>query len=180
MEHTVRRAREPDLWGVRRALANAWRVGYDGVIDGATLRERTADLEAFYPRERFLDKLTDDRLAYFLASVGGDVAGVCTVNWAPDNTHDFVPDGAAQLRSVYVDPAYWREGVGTALYEAGVDRLRALPSQPERLYVEVLAANDHAHGFYEAVGFEHHAEGTVTLFGESHATDRLRRTTGSL
>lgn len=180
MEHTVRRAREADIWGVRRALANAWRVGYDGVIDEATLRERTADLEAFYPRERFADKLADDRLVYLVASVAGDVAGVCTVNWAPDNTHDFVPDGDAQLRSVYVDPAYWREGIGTALYEAGVDRLRDLSDPPDRLHVEALAANDRARGFYEAVGFDPDAEGTVTLFGETHATDRLRRPTGSL
>ncbi len=160
--------------GVQRALANSWRVGYDGLIDEATLRERTADLDEFYPPDRYEAKLADDRLAYFVAVSAGDVAGVCTVNWAPDNTHDFVPDGDAQLRSLYLDPAYWREGIGTALYEACADRLRDLVDSPDRLYVEVLAANDRARGFYEAVGFESYAEGTVTLFGETHATDRLR------
>lgn len=175
MDYTVRRAREGDRRGVQRALANSWRVGYDGLVDGTTLRERTADPGAFYPSDRLADKLADDRLAYFVAVSAGDVAGLCTVNWGPDNTHEFVPGGAAQLRSPYLDPAYWRHGIGTALYEACVDRLRDIADTPDRLHVEVLAANDHARGFYEAVGFESYAKGTVTLYGETLVTDRLRR-----
>lgn len=175
VNYTVRRASEADLRGVQRALANSWRVGYDGVIDRMTLREQTADLDEFYPPDRFADKLADDRLAYFVAVSADDVAGVCTVNWALDNTHAFVPDGAAQLRSLYLDPAYWRHGIGTALYEASLDHLRDLATTPDRLHVEVLAANDRAGGFYEAVGFEPYATGTVTLYGETFPTDRLRQ-----
>lgn len=178
MEHTVRRARDTDLRGIQRALANSWRVGYDGVIDETTLREQTADLDEFYPRERFADKLDDDRLACFVAISAGDVAGICTVNWAPDNTHEFVPSGAAQLRSLYPDPAYWRQGIDTTLYEAGVDWLRSLDETSARLYVEVLATNDRARGFYEAVDLEPYAEGTVTLYGQTYATNRLRQSIG--
>lgn len=144
MAFTVRTARSADLQGVRRALANSWRVGYDDVLDPERLREHTADLAAFYPAERFERKLDDGRLRFLVAVAGGDVAGAATADWGPNNTHEFVPAGAAQPRSAYVDPAYWRNGAGTALTERALSTLRSLDAPPGELYVEVLADNDRA------------------------------------
>ena len=139
MAFTVRTARSADLQGVRRALANSWRVGYDGVLDPERLREHTADLAAFYPAERFERKLDDGRLRFLVAVAGGDVASAATADWGPDNTHEFVPAGAAQLRSAYVDPAYWRDGAGTALTERALSTLRSLDAPPGELYVEICS-----------------------------------------
>jgi len=171
MEHAVRRARRGDLRGIQRAVANAWRVGYDGVIDAETLRAETGDPTAFYPAERFERKLDDDRLAVLVAGSRGDVAGIATANWGPENTHEFVPAGEAQLRSLYLDPAYWRAGIGTALYRAAV---AALPAGPETLHVEVLSANDRARAFYESVGFKRYDTREIALYG-TRSTELLRQ-----
>ena len=69
----------------------------------------------------------------------GSVVGFAT--WAS-------ADGVTELEDLFVDPAWRRRGLATALVSHIVDVLRA---QGVR-YLEVTA-NPHAQGFYHAAGF---------------------------
>ena len=57
-------------------------------------------------------------------------------------------DGVTELEDLFVDPAWRRRGVATALVSRIVDVLRAQGAR----CLEVTA-NPHAQGFYQAAGF---------------------------
>lgn len=172
--HEVRRARRSDLSAIRTAVARSWREGYDGVLDPDRLASLTEDPEEFYPADRFASKLDDDDLAFLVAVPAGEdePRGVGTVNWGAENTHEFVPGGESQFRSVYVDPDWWDEGLGTALFEAGLEHL---PDGVGVLWVEVLDENGRGRGFYRSLGFEGVDAREIDLYGETHRTRILRR-----
>ncbi|MXR41148.1 GNAT family N-acetyltransferase [Halobaculum sp. WSA2] len=168
---TVRVAVEDDLNEVQETLAGSWRRGYDGVVDADALTEATVDPAEFYPAERFERKRAADDLLFLVAVADERVVGVCNVARGESHTHAFVPDDAAQLRAVYVDPAHWGAGVGTALVRRGTDDIDGGTC----VYVECLAANERGRRFYESLGFERYDGGTVDLFDGAHPTDRFTR-----
>lgn len=78
-------------------------------------------------------------------------------------------EDAVQMRSVYVDPAYWRKGVGTELIEDG---LYKTPDGLKEVHVEVLAENEQGREFYNSLGFKRYSSGSVDLAGRELATVR--------
>jgi ribosomal protein S18 acetylase RimI-like enzyme len=64
-----------------------------------------------------------------------------------------------EVYGCYVDPAYWRQGVGSALMTAALERLGA--AYPQAV-LWVLAENARARSFYEWHGW--HADGARKMF----------------
>ena len=99
----------------------------------------------------------DDRPGTFhLAAVaGGRVLGVVTFTPQPLETR---PDAyAVQLRGMATEPDARATGAGRAVFEAGVERLRAAG------YAVLWAkARDSALGFYERMGMHAEGDGYVT------------------
>lgn len=172
MKLAIRRARTDDLSGIQRAIANSWREGYGDLLPAETLHELTDSPAEFYPKDRYHDKLSDDRLLYLVALSDDEVAGIVNCCWGDANTHDFVDPGDCQVRSLYLDPQYWRQGIGTALLNESADRL---PPTLDTLIVEVLSQNYRGCAFYESVGFEPVSTGTIELYGGSFDTQIYRR-----
>lgn len=172
MNKTIRRATEDDISGIQRAVANSWRQGYDGLISEETLVELTDSPTEFYPEDRFQRKLNDDKLLFFVALAGDEVAGIINFCWGEENTHNFVKQDGCQIRSLYLDPQFWRSGFGTALFETG---LKGCPLSVDKLFVEVLSANKQGCAFYESVGFSHYSGRTITLYSEDFETELYQR-----
>lgn len=172
MTHTVRRAVQDDVGDVQRSIAASWQDAYADVLDAERLRELTADPTEFYPEDRFRKKLSDDDLAYLVALVDGEVVGIVNVCWAEGNTHDFVVEGSAQVRSLYIHPDYWDRGIGSALLAEGS---AAQPDDIDRQFVECLADNRRARGFYEAREFEWIDEDEIDLYGVTCRTVVYKR-----
>lgn len=172
MTQTIRRATQSDLSGIQRAVANSWRQGYSGVIHEETLVELTNSPAEFYPENRFQEKLSDDELLFLVALIDGEIAGTINFCWGEKNTHEFVGSGGCQIRSLYIDPKFWRNGLGSALFEAGLEEL---PSQLDGLAVEVLSANERGCRFHESIGFGHFGSRTITLYGENLETKLYQR-----
>jgi GNAT superfamily N-acetyltransferase len=90
----------------------------------------------------------DRAVTMLLAEEEGRLLGftVCGESRDPD-----APPPAGQIRTLFVAPARWRRGVGTALMGAALDDLR------ERGYTHAtvwsFAANERANAFYERHGF---------------------------
>lgn len=58
---------------------------------------------------------------------------------------------AAEIFSIYLDPSVWRDGIGSALLDAGIAALRA--DGPTPIVLWVLDGNERACRFYESRGW---------------------------
>jgi len=108
----------------------------------ATELARTAKAHWGYPPE-WLEAWRDDlmvtadgieRHATFVASIEGEIVGVCQLQQSDDHT---------MLEHVWVDPARHRQGVGRALVEYARERARG---------VIAIVADPNAEEFYTKLG----------------------------
>ncbi len=164
MNYEIREVEESDLEDIQELNIESWLKTYSDIIP-----EKKMKKEIGYPRERLLEKKNDDRLVFLVAEVQGKVVGTINFCWSEDNTHEFVDteENEAQLRSVYLHPDYWNEGIGTKLFRRGLERL---PEDKKLLKVESLAENDIGRGFYDKLGFEVVGHSEVDLFGDRYPT----------
>ena len=110
--------------------------------------QREACVEAFphiYPPERYpfpdddvravwREALADPDVEAYVAEEGGATVGCVSV-------------GDVFLRTLYVVPARWRSGVGTALHDLALERLRARGCDEAKLWT--LEENWNARRYYE-------------------------------
>jgi GNAT superfamily N-acetyltransferase len=107
--------------------------------------------------------------AVLVATTDGAVVGFCAVA-APSRDGDG-DERVAGIGAIYVDPDFWRGGVGRALMEVALGDLRAAGWHAVTLWV--LAENHRAREFYAQFGFE--PDGAETAHeGSGQAEIRLR------
>jgi ribosomal protein S18 acetylase RimI-like enzyme len=171
----IRRARPADLRGIRRTVIESWNAAYADVLAAAALPDAD-DAEAFLPRDALRTVMWTQEVLFLVADAGGTVVGEAQFATGPW-VHEFVADddGEAQLQSLYVRPDRWREGAGSRLIEAGIDRL---DDDYDAVVVEVLAGNEAGRRFYRQQGFEAVDERTVELAGERYPSTIMRRSIG--
>ena len=85
-------------------------------------------------RTEWQRSLGDQDVETFVAEVGGEPIGSVSI-------------GGNFLRTLYVLPAHWRTGVGTALHDHALERLRARGCTRARLWT--LEENWNARRYYE-------------------------------
>lgn len=127
----------PEIADVARA---AWHAAYDDVLGPDAVDDTVDD---WYDERELRDGVDGP---CFLVAETEDVVGFAHAAELADQS------GVAELYRLYVHPACWRNGIGSALLarverelrECGVDRLQTV----------VLAANDVGLSFYEPRGFE--------------------------
>ena len=143
----MREATPEDTEAIVSVTAAGWREAYRGIVSAEKL--------AALPIERWrhevsvgLRRPVDDAFTY-VGEIDGAFAGYCFVA-APARDAD---SGAqvAELVAMYVDPAYWRRGIGHALMQAALDRLAGLPYSEAVLWT--FAENERAVAFYERHGW---------------------------
>jgi len=125
--------------------------------------QRDASLEALahvfppelypYPMDdvtrRWEDSFADTEITVLVADEDGMAAGVagCRDEW---------------LDGLYVLPQFWSRGVGRALHDDVLERLRAAGC--ERCHLWVLEHNDRARRFYERLGWAENGTSRVVPF----------------
>ncbi|OLZ39926.1 GCN5 family acetyltransferase [Natrinema saccharevitans] len=157
MSRTVRPATVDDVWAVHEIARESWHAAYDDVLGSQRVDAVVDEWYAIGDLESSIAAATGREDAAFLVAErpdddGGDEprmdADRCgfahAVPWPEDTSVAF-------LARLYVHPAVWNEGVGTALLEA---LEAALAETAERLRLAVLAANDVGIAFYESRGFD--------------------------
>lgn len=157
-EPTLRRADTDDVPGIQRVARAGWHAAYDDLLGSDTVDECVDD---WYATESLTEPITDDDTVFLVATVDGRVVGYASTGPTGPNR----PDDVAGLHSIYVHPDRWGDGVGSALLDACVARLRDRGF--ERLVLRVLDGNDVGIGFYRARGFECVDETTTELAGRS-------------
>ncbi|MGQ3722719.1 GNAT family N-acetyltransferase [Natrialba aegyptia] len=159
----IRPAYNEDIKDIQQLLVASWRHGYDGIIPEEKLRNLTTDPTEFYPEERFDKKRTDSELIYLVGAIEGKVVGIVNVCSGSHNTQEFVPDNAVQIRSLYVHPDVWRDGVGTQLVTNSLQHVDGYPT----VVVECLEMNCRGRKFYSSLEFKEYDSRTIDLYGQS-------------
>lgn len=76
------------------------------------------------------------------------------------NRDPFADPGTGEVYAIYVDPVFWRRGVGSSLLTRAVKDLGARGYTSATLWV--LSANEAGRRFYERLGWE--ADGSTKLY----------------
>lgn len=143
---TIRTAETPDIDQLVRFEGALFTVD-------AVVHEPLADptWPAREGRQDFERLLADGRC---LVLVADGPTGVCVghlVGYLAEPSPTRVPATYAVLRSLYVDPAHQRSGIGTALVDGFLGW--ASGHGCAEAHVDAYAANTGAHAFYERHGF---------------------------
>ncbi len=137
----------------------SWRAAYAGLMPQDLLDSMSVDNGA----ARFEQSIAADPpgSALLVVEEQGSVRGFAAIG--PDRTAE---PGRGELYAIYLHPAWFRRGAGSALMSEAVTRLRSWGHDVAILWV--LEANQPARRFYEAVGWETDGRTKVDLgFGYS-------------
>jgi GNAT superfamily N-acetyltransferase len=123
----------------------AWQAAYRGIIPDERLDRLSPRRNAERRRQRFAEDSV--RGTELVAEVGGRIAGF--VMYGPPR--DEVPAGWGELWVINLHPDFWRQGIGSRLFAAAEDGLRACGYS--RGYLWVLEGNQRAIDFYIGRGW---------------------------
>lgn len=143
----VRPANIEDVSAVAEISVRSWRKGYAGQVaqsylDGLTVERRAQSVARMLQRSRWPER------AFLVAEVtAGPVVGFANVR--PNEDDDV--RGLGEVQALYVDPAWWRQGVGRALLQASLGLLRTAGHTEAVLWV--LVSNEGARRFYSVQGW---------------------------
>ncbi|MDZ7702549.1 MAG: GNAT family N-acetyltransferase [Halobacteriales archaeon] len=165
---------EQDVRELTVAHGRAWRAAYEGILPESVIRRVEAEEPPADRVQADLDRLTGygPGRVLVVTDASDTVRGYAVFRWPADETKDSVRPNEAELKELYVDPDRWGEGYGTALLEAGIERM---PDDVDSLALETLEGNDVGAGFYEARGFERDGTGSFEVDGESSPTRVYRK-----
>jgi GNAT superfamily N-acetyltransferase len=144
LEVTVRRAVPADAEAMGRVHVDAWRWAYEGLFDPSLLARRNADSAAAMWR-RIIAAGTSTVL---VAERDGAVVGFAGCGAGRDED---VP-GAGELYAIYIDPAVYRTGVGSALMARVLEELSAAGFGDAIVWV--LEGNQRGRRFYQDWGWQ--------------------------
>lgn len=168
----VRSAAPSDAEDVHHVSVASCRAAYGDVLDDEALLEMVEDPSRVGALEARLREVSaDDSVIYLVAETGSAVVGFLQC-LCGDRCPDHVSEADGYLKSLYVHPDRWREGIGSELLAEGIARL---PAGCARVHVGVLADNEVGKRFYEAHGFERVGNGTFDVGEVSYETDIYAR-----
>ena len=138
----IRDAAVGDEAEIARVHVDCWRVAYRGQMPDEMLASVSVERRTEFWR-RSLEE-GEDRV--IVAEADGAVIGFVSVGPARDE------DGVAELYAIYIEPERFGTGVGHALMDAALERMRELGYDEAMLWV--LDGNERAERFYRIAGWE--------------------------
>ncbi|MBD66465.1 MAG: hypothetical protein CME62_14735 [Halobacteriovoraceae bacterium] len=145
MQIEIRPMMKTDCEAVGSLHARAWLEAYRGIIhdeflDSVSIEKRIENWQKDFEKYQHLTRL----VAVLENKVVGFVVG--------DKEREEIPEIESELWSLYVDPDYYRRGVGEKLYYALVEEFQK--QNFKNMNVWVLPANTRAVSFYQKMGGE--------------------------
>jgi ribosomal protein S18 acetylase RimI-like enzyme len=140
----VRPATAADAQPIAQIQVDTWRAAYRGHLPDAYLDQLNVESRSCFWRERI------SQAPGVTCLVGAEtVLGFCDL--MPSRDRDVSPPQVGEIVSIYVHPRHWRCGAGRMLAEHALREARYLGFQSVTLWV--LASNQNAIAFYQALGF---------------------------
>lgn len=138
----IRRATPEDAHRIATIHVEAWRAAYRGVVPDSELQRQSVE-----NREAFWSKQLGSGSSHTLVAEDRDYV----VGWIDFGMcRDADAQADAEVYAVYLEPTRVRRGIGSALWRSMLEQVRQ--GGRRRVAVWVLAGNDPARRFYEAMG----------------------------
>ncbi|MFL0583177.1 GNAT family N-acetyltransferase [Solibacillus silvestris] len=133
----IRKMHVEDIPQVQDVAKKSWNATYEGIIP-FEIQEKF--LKVAYNNDRMKQRL--ERSFLFVAEIDSNV--VRFANFSPVND-----EGKAELGAIYLYPEYQGKGIGSALFQKGINELEGV----EEIYINVERDNEIGKSFYDAKGF---------------------------
>lgn len=143
----LRRAHIEDAHDIAAVHVRSWQRAYRGVVPEAVLEHLDISAREGFWREEIGETSPDHRP--WVADASGRVVGFVSAGISRD---DDAVDATGEIYAIFVEPEYWRMGIGRLLLEHACRDLRARGFVEATLWV--VADNLATHWFYQAVGWE--------------------------
>ncbi|HLV64738.1 MAG TPA: N-acetyltransferase [Polyangiaceae bacterium] len=140
----IRRATPDDIAGIARIHVESWQSAYRGVIPDVVLDA----LDQSQRASLWSETLGKPAHRVHVAVRDQMLVGFCLL--APSRDPDAGAD-TAEIVAIYVAPAHFRTGVGTALLRESLVAAQSACYRAVTLWV--LASNTRARAFYQGMGF---------------------------
>jgi len=150
---SVRPAQPSDAKAIAEIQIAAWQAAYAGLLPDRLLDHLSVEGS----EQRWRQRLEDGSSRVLVYECTGRMAGF--VDFGPSRDDDAEPGRVGEIYALYLDPADWRKGYGSALLNQAIQALRAQEFSDVTLWV--LRNNQRGMQFYEAAGFRQ--DGTSKL-----------------
>jgi GNAT superfamily N-acetyltransferase len=140
----VRTANAADAQKIAEIHVETWRAAYRGQIPEVVLDALSVEHRAAFWRERLVKAG-----GWVFVAQEDAVVGFCDL--VPSRDKDADPQVVGEIAAIYVLAPHWREGAGRALCGCALAEARRRGHEMVTLWV--LASNNGARRFYEAMGF---------------------------
>jgi ribosomal protein S18 acetylase RimI-like enzyme len=152
----IRQATPEDALAIAKVHVDSWQSAYRGLLPD----ERLERLDYARGAEHFREAITREPETFYVAENEGNIVGVLALGPCRDPEADGASTG--ELYALYLAPAYWRTGIGSAMMSKAESLLKT--GGYFRVVLWTFEDNGRARGFYEARGYV--ADGATRLFHE--------------
>lgn len=138
MDYLIREIVKEDTKQVQDVAKKSWNATYDGIIP--------FEIQENFLKAAYNDEMIDWRMRHSLmlvAEVDHTITGFA--NFTQVNEQ-----GQAELSAIYLLPEYQGEGIGSALLNEGIERLKDV----KEIHLDVEKENRIGTIFYESKGFK--------------------------
>ncbi len=141
----LRVATQDDAPGVAEVQVAGWRSGYRGlmpdvVLDGLSVPKRAGIWRSI---------LREGRSELIVAELGATIVGF--VNFGHSRDPDATTAATGEILAIYVRPTHWHDGIGRALMDTALSKLKSDGYTDVTLWV--LDTMARTRSFYEQFGF---------------------------
>ena len=145
----IREATEADIPDIAKIHVAGWHGAYGGIVDQGYLDGFTVEMRIPKWEENFAAGEGRTLLAYIDGVAVGFVS-YGALRTPPPGMSKIRPLYSGEIYALYLEPEYFRQGIGTALIQKAIEKLQEQKHQSMCLWV--LDKNKRGCGFYEAIG----------------------------
>jgi len=143
---SIRTATLEDIKDIATIHVITWQVAYKGLIPQSYLD----NLSIAKREQAWSNILNNSKTHTIVQEINGTVVGFADFGHTRDEDKNFNVTG--EITSIYLDPKYWRKGLGTELFQFILEDMKNKEFTQVTLWV--LDTNQAARSFYQKMGLQ--------------------------
>jgi len=143
MDITIRLAIPADAQDMAEVGMSSWEAAYKDILSADYIREKNASR-----LEQFKRNITNENNEQYVIQLDGKTIGIMKIALPVDDDLD---DTFYEVHFIYLNPDYFRRGIGTQAIKFAFDKARELGKKNVSIWV--FSENTRTIKFYEKCGF---------------------------